>query len=138
MNPENTSSLPSQEKPNVCIEVMPSEPALIQFIGHNQTYSFPKSDFHASEFGLKEKRRQNPQRPPQELLFYGSGVALAPAGWCLDALPERLARGRINFIRAQGRLPADMIFKEPLVCSIHILWRSSGKSIALLPSEGRS
>lgn len=116
---------------------MPPEPTLIQFIGRRQTYSFPKSDFRQSEFTLTEKQRQHPNRPPQELRFYGSGNTFVLSGWRLDLLPELLAKGQVNSIRAENRLPADLVFKEPLVCSIYIFWRSSAKSITLLPSGAR-
>jgi hypothetical protein len=135
MNPETKPLPPSQEKSIGCIETATSEPALIQFIGRRHTYSFPKSDFRQSEFALTERQRQHPHRPPQELRFYGSGVTFTLTGWRLDLLPELLANGKVNSVRAEDRLPADLVFKEPLVCCIHIFWRSSAKSITLLPSK---
>jgi hypothetical protein len=138
MNPENQPSPPSQDKPIGSVELMPSESALIQFIGRRHTFSFPKSGFRQSEFALTEKLRQQPNRPPLELRFYGSGVTITLAGWRLDLLPELLANGKVNSVRAVDRLPADLVIKEPLVCSIHIFWHSSAKSITLLSSKAGS
>lgn len=131
MNPEAKSPPSSHEKPVGSVELVPSESALIQFIGRRHTCGFPKSDFRQSEFILTEIRRQQPHRSPQELRFYSSGATFTLTGWRLDLLPELLGNGKVNSIRAVDGVPAKLIIEEPLVCSIHIFWHSTTKTITL-------
>ncbi|MGA3282896.1 MAG: hypothetical protein ABSD57_00355 [Verrucomicrobiota bacterium] len=138
MNPEAQSSLPSKAQPIGGVESMPLESALIQFIGHRQTYGRPKSDFRQLSFTLTEIRRQQPSRPPQELCLSGPGFTVTLVGWRLNLLPELLANGKINRIRAVDNTPGGLAVEGPLVCSIRIHWPGSERSIILLPSKGRS
>lgn len=126
-------SPPASEQEAGCVELAPPKSALIQFVGHRQTCGFHKSDFRRLDFVLTQIRRQHPNRPPQELRFYGSGVTVTLVGWRLESVPELLASGKVNRIHAVDGVLAKLIIKEPLVCSIHLFWPSSTKTIALLP-----
>jgi hypothetical protein len=138
MNSETKPLPPSLSKPRGSVEAMSSESVLIQFGGHRQTCGFPKSDFQQSDFILTEIRRQHPNRPPQELRLLTPGVMVTLVGWRLDLLPELLANGKVNFIRAVDGASAKLVVEEPLVCSIHIFRHSSATTTALLPSPTRS
>ncbi len=138
MNPETKTLSPSQAQPIGSVESTPSESVLIQFSGHRQTCGFPKSDFQQSDFILTEIRRQHPNRPPQELRLLTPEVMVTLVGWRLNLLPELLANGKVNSIRAVDGASAKAVIEEPLVCSIHIFRHSSATTIALLPSPSRS
>jgi len=128
---------PSQAQPIGSVESMTSESMLIQFIGHRQTCGFPKSDFQQSDFILTEIRRQHANRPPQELRLLTPGVMVTLVGWRLDLLPELLANGKANSIRAVDGASAKLVIEGALVCSIHIFRHSSATTTALLPSPSR-
>jgi hypothetical protein len=137
MNPETKTLPPSQAQLIGSVESTPLESVLIQFSGHRQTCGFPKSDFQQSDFILTEIRRQHPNRPPQELRLLTPEVMVTLVGWRLNLLPELLANGKVNFIRAVDGASAKVVMEEPLVCSIHIFRHSSATTIALLPSPSR-
>ena len=123
MNPENKSS--SKPSHVACVEAIPSESTLFLFVGHGQTYGFPKSDFQQLSFILTEKGRQQPPRPPQELRLFCPGRTITLNGWRLESLPESLAAGKIHCIHAADGVLANLVIEEPLVCRIRITWPSS-------------
>jgi len=137
MNPETKTLPPSQAQLIGSVESTPSESVLIQFSGHRQTCGFPKSNFQQSDFILTEIRRQHPNRPPQELRLLTHEVMVTLVGWRLNLLPELLANGKANSIRAMDGASAKVVIAEPLVCSIHIFRHSSATTTALLPSPCR-
>jgi hypothetical protein len=127
MNPEN-KPLPSLVKSIGYAEANSPESALIQFIGLRQTYGRPKSDFRQSIFTLKEIRWQRSLRLCQQLSLSIPGTIFTVVGWRLDLLPESLAKGEINFIRAVG-MSDDLDIREPVVFYIRIHPTHSGETI---------
>ena len=124
MNPNKLLS-PSKPSHVGCVEANPSESALFLFVGHGQTYGFPKRDFQQLNFILTELRRQQPPRPPQELRLFCPGRTITLNGWRLESLPESLAAGKIHCIHAADGVLANLVIEEPLVCRIRITWPTS-------------
>jgi hypothetical protein len=138
MNLETKSVSPAKTPTVACIEPTSSESALIQFIGHRQTYGFPKRDLQNLSFTLTAIRSRQPKRPHQELQLFCPRVTVTLTGWRLELLLEPLATGKINCIHAVDQLLANLVLDEPIVGEIRLYFPGSCESITLLPEKSKS
>lgn len=103
-----------------CVELVPPQPRLIEFIDSRRIWGFPIEQL--VYFALEEipEHRNKPALPPDRLVLVYDLVVVILRGWRLEQVIEPLVNGRIARVHAEKHLGPLMI-EEAWVSEICIL-----------------
>jgi hypothetical protein len=103
-----------------CVELVPTLPDYIEFVGGERICGFPIR--HLRQFVLREcSRHGNPKTtPPEQLILSYPTAWMLLVGWRLELMIGPLINGRIARVHAERHLGPLMI-EEAWVSEIYIL-----------------
>lgn len=102
------------------VEIIPTAPQMIEFIGSGGVWGFP---INQSKYFLLSKNPEHKEKsntPPDQLaLFYPTAI-VALRGWRLELMVGPLLTGRVYRVHAEKWL-GSLIIEEPWVSEIHVI-----------------
>ena len=120
MNPEKTHKTKDKREFSGCVELVPPQPKLIEFIGTRRIWGFPINQL--TYFALEEiaEHRSKPTLPPDRLVLVYELTVVILRGWRLELMLGPLVEGRVARVHTEKHL-GTLILDEAWVSEIHIL-----------------
>ncbi len=120
MNPEKAHKTKDKREFRGCVELVPPQPKLIEFIGTRRIWGFPINQL--TYFALEEiaEHRNKPTLPPDRLVLVYELTVVILRGWRLELMLGPLVEGRVARVHTEKHL-GTLILDEAWVSEIHIL-----------------
>jgi hypothetical protein len=120
MNPEKSRKIKDKREFGGCVELIPPQPKLIEFIGTRRTWGFPIDQLTYVALEEIQEHRNQPTLPPDRLVLVYELVIVILHGWRLELMLGPLLEGRVARVHAEKHL-GTLIIEEAWVSKIRIL-----------------
>lgn len=120
MNPEKLHKTKNKREFGGCVELIPPQPKLIEFIGSRRTWGFPIEKL--TYFSLEDipEHHHKPTLPPDRLVLVYEPVVVILHGWRLELMLGPLLEGRVARVHAEKHL-GTLVIEEAWVSEIRIV-----------------
>ena len=128
MNPEKSHHAKNKREFSGCIELIPPQPVLIEFVTSNRIWGFPIGQLNHFNLGSNPEHNGKKNLPPDLLaLSYDNSIVFL-FGWRLELIVGPLMSGRVARIHAEKHLGTLMI-EEAWVSEIKIIPRLDAEQL---------
>lgn len=109
MTSENSHHLKTKRKFSGCVELIPPQPAFIEFITANRLWALPISQLEYFTLGENPEPHGQKNLPSDLLLLVFQTRLVLLVGWRLELLVGPLVRGQVARVHAEQHLGTPMI-----------------------------
>lgn len=120
MNPDHKAKKPSKPEFAGCVELIPNQPIMIEFIGNEGLWGFPIGQLNHFVLGKNPEHKEKTAIPPDQLRLLYPTATVVLRGWRLELMLGPLINGRVARVHAE-KLLGSLMIEEPWVSEIYVI-----------------